>query len=38
MQLKDQVVIITGAGKGVGKVAAHKFAEQGAKVAVASRT
>lgn len=38
MLLKNKTVIITGAGKGIGKVAANKFADQGAKVVVASRT
>lgn len=32
--LKDKVVIITGAGGGLGKVYAHEFASRGAKVVV----
>ncbi len=34
MQLKDKVVLITGAGKGAGRLLAEAFAEQGARVAV----
>lgn len=34
MELKDQIAIITGAGKGIGKVIAEKFFEEGAKVAL----
>jgi NAD(P)-dependent dehydrogenase (short-subunit alcohol dehydrogenase family) len=33
MQLKDKVVLITGAGKGSGRLLAEAFAEQGARVA-----
>ena len=32
--LKDQVVVITGAGRGIGREAAHTFAAEGAKVVV----
>ena len=35
MRLKDKVVIITGAGQGIGRVYAHRFAEEGAKVVIA---
>ena len=35
MLLQDRVAIITGAASGIGKAAAFKFAEQGAKVLVA---
>ena len=35
MRLKDKVAIITGAGGGMGRVAARMFAEEGAKVVVA---
>ena len=38
MLLKDKVVIITGAGRGIGKAAALKLAGEGAAVVVASRT
>lgn len=36
--LKDKVVLITGAGAGLGRVTALLYAAQGAKVAVAART
>jgi 3-oxoacyl-[acyl-carrier protein] reductase len=35
MRLADKVVIITGAGSGIGRSAAYLFAEEGAKVVVA---
>jgi len=35
MQLKDKAAIITGAGSGVGRATALRFAEEGAKVVVA---
>jgi NAD(P)-dependent dehydrogenase (short-subunit alcohol dehydrogenase family) len=35
MRLKDQVAIITGAGVGIGKAIALRYAEEGAKVVVA---
>ncbi len=34
MRFKDKVVVITGAGSGIGRVMAHRFAADGAKVAV----
>ena len=34
MQLKDRVAILTGAGKGIGKVIAEKFCKEGASVAL----
>ncbi|AMY05945.1 3-oxoacyl-ACP reductase [Staphylococcus condimenti] len=37
MRLKDKVCIITGAGGGMGKVAAEMFSKEGAKVAVFER-
>lgn len=32
MKLKDKIVVITGGGGGIGRVASHVFAEHGAKV------
>ena len=37
MRLKDKVVVITGAGAGIGKSIAEVFAKEGAKVVVSSR-
>jgi 3-oxoacyl-[acyl-carrier protein] reductase len=37
MRLKDKVVIITGAGHGLGLAYAHRFAGEGAKVVIAER-
>lgn len=36
-QIKDSVVVITGASSGIGRASALMFAEQGAKVVVAAR-
>jgi len=38
MRLKDQVVIVTGAGSAIGRCMGIKMAEQGAKVALVART
>ena len=37
MQFKDQVVIVTGAGQGIGEATARLFADEGASVAVVDR-
>jgi len=36
--LEAKVIIVTGAGSGIGEAAAHHFAEEGAKVIAAGRT
>lgn len=38
MQFKDKIVVVTGAGRGIGQEIARAFAEGGAKVALISRS
>ena len=38
MDIRDKVVLITGASSGIGRAAAELFAAQGAKVALAARS
>ena len=37
MRLENKTVIITGGGSGIGRASAIRFAEEGARVAIAGR-
>jgi NAD(P)-dependent dehydrogenase (short-subunit alcohol dehydrogenase family) len=36
MQIKDKIVVVTGAASGIGRALAHRFAKEGAKLVVCS--
>jgi len=37
MRLKDRIIVVTGAGSGIGRSCAIEFAKEGAKVIVACK-
>ena len=36
--LKDKVVVVTGASRGIGRAIAHGFADEGARLSICGRT
>ena len=38
LELKDKVVVVTGASRGIGRAIAHGFADEGASLSICGRT